>query len=692
MATVLVVDDNPTDRRLLAALLGHGGHRVIEAENGMAGLELVLTERPDLVVSDMVMPRMDGFEFARRVRSEAMTASTRVVFWTASTIEEKHSALARECGVEYILAKPSEPGELIAGIDRALASEPAPVPDLSEGFEREHLVLLTDALYEKVEALKAANDALGQSEATLRERDARLRLVMEQMPGAVWTTDPDLRVTSLAGRALSDVGTTAAPAIGVTAAELFGSDHPTDELPRAHRRALDGESTSYEITWRDRAYVSFVEPLHGPGGDVVGTVGFALDVTDRVRAEGEREQLARRLQMAERLESLGRLAGGVAHDFNNLLAVILNYASFVKEGVETQIPNLPAEVRGDCWEIIQDVSEITRAAERAAALTHQLLIFGRREVVNPEVLELNAVVGDLERLLRRTIGEHIELTTRLGHDLWPVKADPSGIEQVLMNLVVNARDAMAGGGTLVVETANVDVSEDFSGASTELAAGSYVRLSVSDTGGGMSPEVAARAFEPFFTTKPKGEGSGLGLATVYGIVTQAGGHVHLYSEPGAGTSVRVYWPATEDEGRPRRRNPLVRDTRGGGETVLVVEDEDQVREIVQRVLSKNGYRVLAAGDGIEALALADAHEGEIHLLLTDVVLPRISGKELVDTMLSRSPSTRILFMSGYPQDVLEHGTIEGGLPLIEKPFTPQALLRRVREIMDARERRGREQA
>lgn len=692
MATVLVVDDNPTDRRLLAALLGHGGHRVIEAENGMAGLELVLTERPDLVVSDMVMPRMDGFEFARRVRSEAMTASTRVVFWTASTIEEKHSALARECGVEYILAKPSEPGELIAGIDRALASEPAPVPDLSEGFEREHLVLLTDALYEKVEALKAANDALRQSEASLRERDARLRLVMEQMPGAVWTTDPDLRVTSLAGRALSDVGLTAAPAIGVTAAELFGSDHPSDEVPRAHRRALDGESTSYEITWRDRAYVSFVEPLHGPGGDVVGTVGFALDVTDRVRAEGEREQLARRLQMAERLESLGRLAGGVAHDFNNLLAVILNYASFAKEGVETQIPNLPAEVRGDCREIIQDVSEITRAAERAAALTHQLLIFGRREVVNPEVLDLNAVVGDLERLLRRTIGEHIELTTRLGHDLWPVKADPSGIEQVLMNLVVNARDAMAGGGTLVVETANVDVSEDFSGASTELAAGSYVRLSVSDTGGGMSPEVAARAFEPFFTTKPKGEGSGLGLATVYGIVTQAGGHVHLYSEPGAGTSVRVYWPATEDEGRPRRRKPLVRDTRGGGETVLVVEDEDQVREIVQRVLSKNGYSVLAAGDGIEALALADAHEGEIHLLLTDVVLPRISGKELVDTILSRSPSTRILFMSGYPQDVLEHGTIQGGLPLIEKPFTPQALLRRVREIMDPRERRGREQA
>lgn len=683
MATVLVVDDNPADRRLLSVLLGHNGHRVIEADDGVAGLELVTAENPDLVVTDMVMPRMDGFEFARRVRRDPATGATRVIFWTANTIDDKRSALARECGVQYILPKPSEPEKILVAIAGALAAEPPAIADLSERFERDHRALLTDALYEKVEALKAANEGLRQSEASLRERDARLRLVVEQMPGALWATDTGLRITSAAGRALGYAGLAAEQVVGQTLSTFLANKDPDYAPLRAHRRALHGESVSYEVSLADRALVSYVEPLHDPDGNVVGTVGLALDVTDRLRAETEREHLARRLQMAERLESLGRLAGGVAHDFNNLLAVILNYADFVAEGVEAKIPALPQEAKGACREILQDVSEITRAAERAAALTHQLLIFGRREVVNPEVIDLNAVVGDLQRLLRVTVGESIELTTRLGHDLWMVEADRTGIEQVLMNLVVNARDALAGNGTLVVETANVDVSEDFAEASTELAAGSYVRLSVSDAGGGMSAEVAARAFEPFFTTKPKGEGAGLGLATVYGIVTQAGGYVHLYSEPGVGTTARVYWPAAEGEGRPRPRGPLVGDTRGAGEIVLVVEDENQVREIVRRVLNKNGYSVLVAKDGDEALAVAHAHGGEIHLLLTDVVLPRMSGKELVDKLRSWAPSTRILLMSGYPQDILDHGTIEGGLALIEKPFTPEDLLRRVREILDS---------
>jgi hypothetical protein len=413
------------------------------------------------------------------------------------------------------------------------------------------------------------------------------------------------------------------------------------------------------------------------------------DVSDRVEAAAEREQLTARaererlegqLHQSQRLESLGQLAGGVAHDFNNLLAVILNYGAFVEEELEAAI----AAGEADRWQPAhRDMGQIQRAAQRAIALTHQLLTFGRREVVRPRVVSVNDVVEEVQTLLRRTLGEHVRLDVRLTPDLWPVLADPGQLEQVLVNLAVNARHAMPGGGTLAIETDNVTLDEEDAAHKPGLLAGRYARLRIGDTGVGMPKEVLAHAFEPFFTTKPKGEGTGLGLATVYGIVTQAGGHVHLYSEPGLGTTITAMIPATEQQPEPpgqRRSAPEP----GRGETVLLVEDEDAMREVTRRILERNGYRVTAAfGRGHDALAYLTDRQEPVDLLLSDVIMPRMLGKELGERSLRVRPTLHVLYMSGYARPVLaEQGTLDAGVALVAKPFSEEDLLRAVRDALN----------
>jgi PAS domain S-box-containing protein len=400
---------------------------------------------------------------------------------------------------------------------------------------------------------------------------------------------------------------------------------------------------------------------------------------ERLRAQGERERLEAQLHQSQRLESLGQLAGGVAHDFNNLLGAILNYADFVIE----ELTAAAARPGGQAWvPVARDVDQIRRAAERATNLTHQLLAFGRREIVQPQVLTLNTIVADVEQLLRRTLGEHIELITALAGDLWPVLADPGQLEQVLVNLAVNARDAMTGGGTLTIDTANLVVDDDYASVRHGLKPGHHVRLRVSDTGGGMPKHVLDRVFEPFFTTKPKGEGTGLGLATVYGIITQADGYAQIYSEPGLGTTFTALFPATDLAPTQAEPTTLTRHIRGG-ETVLVVEDEEAMREVTRRILTRNGYQVITAANGPEALDLAAALEQEIHLLITDVIMPQMLGKEVADRIHAARPGIRTLFMSGYAHPVLaSQGTLEAGVTLIEKPFTESALLTKIREVLD----------
>jgi len=400
-----------------------------------------------------------------------------------------------------------------------------------------------------------------------------------------------------------------------------------------------------------------------------------------VERDEERAMLEAQLQQAQRLESVGQLAGGVAHDFNNLLAGIMNYAGLVSANLRREMDR-----RGLCEDevfvtLAQDVGEITGVAKRAAALTRQLLTFSRRTVVRPEVLDLNSVLADIEKLLRTTLGESVGLQMLFASDLPLIKVDRGQIDQVFMNLAVNARDAMSGGGELRIETAALDVDAHVA-VIHAIEPGTYVRLTVSDTGVGMSPEVAARKFEPFFSTKP--QGSGLGLATVYGIVKQAGGTVTIESEPGLGATVVIDLPATSEPISGPRDGNFGAPPSAKGETVLIVEDEEIVREPARRMLEMHGYRVLAAVNADAALQIVNGHPAKIDLLLTDVVMPGRSGKELSMEVLAHHPSMKVLFISGYSHDVIApEGVLEDGVNLLEKPFSSDDLLRKIRDVLDS---------
>jgi PAS domain S-box-containing protein len=412
------------------------------------------------------------------------------------------------------------------------------------------------------------------------------------------------------------------------------------------------------------------------------------DVTERLEAQAERERLTaqaerdaeeRRMQHTRRLESLGQLAGGVAHDFNNILAVI---GSYTELGIE--ILDSPAPSRNELVGLRADLLQVSRAAESATRLTKQLLAFGRRDITQAEVLVVNDVIGEVEQMLRRAIGEHITLVTDLSPQLWPVLADSSQIEQILVNVAVNARDAMPGGGTLSIDTSNTRLDEADVAAKRDLTPGRYVRVRVSDSGAGMSPEIMERAFEPFYTTKPHGAGTGLGLATVYGIVVAAGGDVRLYSKPGIGTTITILLPATEvaahTGGSPNGAGTGTSPPEGsrGHETILLVEDEDPLRDVTTRILARAGYQVLAANNGAAAVELAQHHPGPIHLLLTDVIMPKMMGNEVAARVAAIRPRIPVLYMSGYAQPVLtEHGTLQPGVTLIEKPFASGQLLHRI---------------
>ena len=404
---------------------------------------------------------------------------------------------------------------------------------------------------------------------------------------------------------------------------------------------------------------------------------------DRADVQGARDLLESRLHQSHRLESLGQLAGGVAHDFNNLLAAILNYVGFVSDEISKEIDLRPASTTGRLTAVLRDVGQIGAAAERAAGLTHQLLAFARREVRNLEVLDLNGIVAEVETLLRRTIGEHVLLTTDGASDLKAVRADRGQIEQILLNLAVNARDAMPNGGTLSVATENFTVYDAYATLHPVIEAGSYVRLTVTDTGDGMDRETLDHAFEPFFSTKPKDKGTGLGLATVYGIVSQTGGMIELRSEVGEGTTVTILLPSVTAVATLNASPQIVR-THRAGETILVVEDEELVRDVASRILTQHGYHVLVAASGSDALALLDAHAGVIDLLLTDVVMPGVTGREVAERMAEARPDIRVLYMSGYPDSVIAaRGVIEQGINLLSKPFKAADLVEHVRAVLDA---------
>jgi PAS domain S-box-containing protein len=498
----------------------------------------------------------------------------------------------------------------------------------------------------------------------------RLQIQMERMPVACILTGPDYRISYWNPAAVRIFGHSAAEAAGRAIEELI---LPTPARPAAadHLRSLAKKDMSAHVTWanvaKDGRKVTcewHTTPLLDAEGSFAGIQAMAIDITERATLEGQ-------LRQAQKMEAIGRLAGGIAHDFNNLLTAVSGYSDLLLETIKREDP-----IRGH-------VDEIRKAAQRAADLTRQLLAFSRKQVLEPRLLDLNGVLTEMDKMLRRVIGEDIDLVTYLDASLGHVKADPGQIEQVVMNLVVNARDAMPKGGRLTIETRNVELDESYARTAPDVRPGPYVLVSVSDNGSGIPPEVLPHLFEPFYTTKERGKGTGLGLSTVYGIIKQSGGHVTVYSEPGRGATFKVYFPrvaetadAAARPGTRRRRAPK------GTETLLVVEDEAPVRRLLLQVLRQNGYRLLEAPNAAEAIAAAERHAGPIHLMVTDVVMPGMSGRELAQKLAPVRPDMKVLFMSGYTENaIVHHGELDPGTAFIAKPFTPDSLARKVREVL-----------
>lgn len=539
-------------------------------------------------------------------------------------------------------------------------------PDASRG--------LLFAVARDITEAKDAEDRLRRAEDALREAHqdlwVRYKAVIQASRQLIYERDPRTGEVSFSNAEL---------ALGYGDEELAGGlaqwlelIHPEDRhrIADALRRDEGHEiGLEYRVRRRDGTYIDVVDRGYAVDDESTSgrrVIGFVVDVSSRKRLEEQ-------LRQAIKMEAIGRLAGGVAHDFNNLLTAIMGYSQLMAARLG---PHDPA---------LRDTEEILRAAERASMLTRQLLAFSRREVLQPQTLDLNAIVSDMGRMLRRLIGATIDLVVVPGPGLGMVKADAGHLEQVIMNLAVNARDAMPEGGTLTIETSNVEIGEAYSGGNVGLEPGSYVLLAVSDTGTGMDPETQARIFEPFFTTKDADRGTGLGLSTVYGIVRQWRGAIHVYSDPGWGTTFKVYLPRAAGKARANRPAAGLDNAPRGTETVLVVEDQDAVAVVIRGTLQLCGYEVLEARHGADALAILERHEGPVHLLLTDVVMPVMGGPELAQRAWLARPDLKVLYVSGYTERAFaSHAELDPRAGFLQKPFMPEALARKVREILDAR--------
>jgi PAS domain S-box-containing protein len=845
MAAILILEDRAIDRKFLATLLKSVGHTVTEASDGAEGLRLAARTPPDLVISDILMPTGDGFEFVRRLRELGGFAQTPVIFYTATYHEREVRALAQQCGVVDILTKPSEPTSILAKIDAALApGDPHATPwQDPPQFSRDRLRVVSSALDSKIEEFEASEQRMaaivGLAHQIAAERDphalldklcaAAREVTLAQHAMIMMLSDDRSAFRGLVTSGVDDeilrridVSAVDGPAFNRAIAERqpVRLRNPAGRpealgLPKNHpltysslvvpiaspgfvygclalRNKLGAEGFSdrdeevaltlathagivyenaqlyddlsrrsaaleQEVTVRRRAeartqlaltaaqmgvweldlaadrldcsdslaaifglspaqapttfdeYTAVIHPddraaarvgmerairertdivnefrTIWPDGTVHWIAGRARLLSDEEGSPtritgvgmdiGGRKSLEEQLRQAQKMEAVGQLAGGVAHDFNNLLTVIHGYAELL----------LPTFNEDDLRRT--DVDEIVKAADRAAGLTHQLLAFSRKQVLQPTLLDVNSLVIKTSKMLRRLIGEDIELVTKLALAPAPVRADAGQLEQILMNLVVNARDAMPQGGRVSIETATVVLDESYGMQHVAIRPGPYVMLAVTDTGIGMDEQTKHRIFEPFFTTKERGRGTGLGLATVYGIVKQSGGYIWVYSGPGRGTTFKVYLPRADEAATVERPVVGAPGPPGGSETILLVEDEQAVRFLVRVLLERAGYHVLDAADPRHAEDLFRQHADQIDLLVTDVIMPGSSGLSLFARLSVDTPQLKVLYMSGYSgytdNAIVHDGSLPSDIVFLHKPFTADGLLGMVREALD----------
>ena len=799
---ILLVDDTQDNLDVLAIMLQNSGYEVVSVVNGAEALEKLHADRFDMIISDIMMPVMDGFQFCRKCKEDKNLISIPFIFYTATYTDAKDEELASKLGVDKFIKKPMAPAEFIMIIKQVIRDvEEGKItpkkPVLEE--EKEVFKLYSERLVLKLEEKnldlereiiehKRAEDELQLFSKTIQQtadiifitdRDGVIEFVnhaFEKITGYIkeealgqnprilksglidskefeklWNTilsgkvfrnipinkkkngelfhydqtitpmkDKQGNITHFIStgrditehkrveealrkseRRLCAITDTAKDAIimidnegkitywnpaseeifGYSAQEVMGEAmHPlivSDKYIEDYKKGLElfketGKGNVVDKTLELQAYKKDRSEITVEVSLAAIKIEGQWNAVGIVRDITEHKKLEAQYHHAQKMEAIGRLAGGVAHDFNNLLTVIGGNTSLAMMTLNENDP------------LMHDLEQVQKAANRASNLTRQLLAFSRKQKLQPEILNLNILIADIEKMLCRVIGEDIELESILAEDLWNAKVDSGQFEQIIMNLCVNARDAMPDGGQLIIETENTELNEEYTSIHPEVAPGAYVMLVVSDSGSGMTEEVKSQIFDPFFTTKAVGEGTGLGLSTVFGIVKQSGGFIYVYSEPGEGTTFKIYLPRSEEEAVTVRKKLLTEEELRGKETVLVVEDEEGVRNIAVRSLRKYGYKVLEAENGGAGYLKCKSSEKPVDLIITDVVMPEMSGAEFIKSVKEFWPEVKVLYMSGYTHDVIaKKGIIDSKVAFLHKPFEPLNILQKVREVLNS---------
>ncbi len=647
---ILIVDDERHNRQLLEVMLSPEGFLLDTACSGEEALGLIAQRAPDLILLDIMMPGMDGYEVAKRIKANPLTRSIPVIMVTALD-DRKAMLLGLSAGAEDFLTKPVDRAELSMRVRNLLR-----LKTLGDSQERYSKMLETE---------------VGRRTVDLVESERLYRSTFDGAPVGIVHVGLDGRWLRVNQRLCDLLGYSAQELQEVPEKRVALSEPVVGEA-EAFQRLAAGSLDRYRIDEKQyrrsdgtRLWARVNVSVHR---DSRGKAAHFIKVIEDIT---ERRALESQMRQASKMDAVGQLASGIAHDFNNLLSVILSYSHLLAADLRESDP------------MRADLNEIQGAGLRAVALTRQLLAFSRQQILQPQIVNLTEIVAGLENMLRRLIGEDVELTVIGNTEVSKIMVDPGQMEQVIVNLAVNARDAMPRGGKLTLETSEIVLAETYAAEHVGVRPGPHVMLAVSDTGVGMDKATQARMFEPFFTTKEVGKGTGLGLATVFGIVRQSEGTMGVYSELGKGTVFKIYFPTAVGAVVPRSSaRPSDSRSLRGAETILVVEDDERVRLLACTILRKLGYHVLDAQSGGDAFLLCEQHTATIHLLLTDVVMPRMSGRGLAERLLIVRPNMRVLYMSGYTNDsVVRHGILDSTIAFIQKPITPATLARKVREAL-----------
>ena len=666
---VLTIDDEPVIRESLRNYLEDCDYVVLEADNGRTGLEIFERENPDLVLVDLRMPEIDGLDVLAKVREASPNTPVIVVSGTGA-IGDVVEAL-RFGAWDYLL-KPIEDMVVLRHSVEASLQRSQLLRDRLQ--YQEHL---EEEVRKRTHELEASNQSLmreiavrKETETALRQSEETFRALAENSRDTIMRFDRSFRHLYVNPIVESQTGIPAKDFLGKKHRELGFPENLIEQWELAIQCVFErGKPNRIEFQLPTGVWVDWqLVPEFSSDGKVQAVIASARDITERKRAEEERASMEAQLRQAQKMEAIGQLAGGVAHDFNNLLAVIQGYTDLAMAEISPENP------------LNQQLTQVLNASSRAASLVRQLLTFSRRDEIQPKKLNLSEVIGNLFKMLRRVIGEQINLEVSCDPNLRAIYADPVHMEQILMNLCVNSRDAMPGGGQITIRSQNATIDRGFCKNHSWAREGDFVLLSVSDTGVGMTREVLEHIFEPFFTTKEAVKGTGLGLATVYGIVKQHEGLVNVSSQPDKGTTFSIYIPAVDSDIEDREENVSEDRAQGGNETILVAEDEELVRTLTVRVLEGAGYRVLVACDGNEAIELFERHSEEISLSVLDVVMPGKSGRAVFDYIKAIKPEAAVLFITGYSSEILRsESVLEEECEVLRKPYSTMDLLRKVRQ-------------